>query len=461
MVAVLCAGATAYSVLQSLAVPALGTLQRELHTTAGGVSWVLTSYLLSASVLTPVIGRLGDLHGKRRAMVGALVALAAGAALSALAHSLPVMLAGRLVQGAGGAVFPLAFAMIRDNVPSESRARAIAAVSAVLSIGGALGTLAAGPILHLLSYHWLFWIPAGLSLVAAGLTAVIAPESGRKPGAGRIGALSVLLFATWLALLLLAITDLSTGHPVRSVTLAGAAALLAVIWGRRELRTTDPLVDLRTLWRPELRATNAATLLLGLGMFAAWMLGPLLLQQDPATGAGFGLPATAVGFYLLPTAAGTLVVTPLVGRFRDTSGWRSALFTGAMITAVAYGWLAFFHQDRVNVLLGLFLEGCGIGLAFAAVAIRTVGEVPPDQTGVVTGVNTIMRTVGGTLGTNLAGALLATVTTTGGEPADAAYTIAFAVFGLALLACAGIALLPARSNPDLRYARSTVPAVAD
>jgi predicted MFS family arabinose efflux permease len=165
---------------------------------------------------------------------------------------------------------------------------------------------------------------------------------------------------------------------------------------------------------------------------------------------GFGASAAAVGLYLLPTAAGTLAVTPLAGRISRPAGPRSALFLGALAAAAAYAWLAFAHDSRVSLLVALLLEGAGIGLAFAAIVIRTVGSVPADQTGVVTGVNTIMRTVGGTLGTSVAGGLLGAVTTAAGRPSNAAYTIAFAAFSAALLAAALIGLRPgARPRPPV------------
>ncbi|MCU7727551.1 MFS transporter [Actinoplanes sp. KI2] len=446
MVVVLCGAAASYSVLQSLVVPALGTFQRQLDTTASGVAWLLTAYLLSASVLTPVIGRLGDLFGKRRALVGSLAALAAGAALSAVAQDLPTMLAGRVIQGAGGAVFPLAFAIIRDHVTPGLQARAIAAISAVLSVGGAAATLLAGPVIELLSYHWLFWLPAGLAVAAAGATLKFAPET-RRVHAGRISVPGVLLFAGWLTTLLMAITELPAGRPGTVLALAGITLPLAAGWAWWELRAAQPMVDLRTLRRPQMRDTNVATLLLGLGMFAAWMIVPLLVQQDPRTGVGFGAPAAAVGLYLLPTAAGTLAVTPLVGRIGEASGPRSALFLGGLAAAVSYGWMAVAHGSRVSLLLALLLEGAGIGLAFAAVAVRTVRSVPADQTGVATGINTIMRTVGGTLGTNLAGMLLAATATVDGQPSPAAYTVCFAVFGVALLGAALLGLRP-EAGPD-------------
>ena len=123
--AVLALSALAFSLLQSLVAPALPAIQHDLHASESGVTWILTAYLLSASVSTPLVGRLGDIHGKERVLVWVLVALAAGTLLSALATSLPLLIAGRVVQGVGGGVFPLAFAIIRDEFPRERVAGSI------------------------------------------------------------------------------------------------------------------------------------------------------------------------------------------------------------------------------------------------------------------------------------------------------------------------------------------------
>src|SRR5262249_20446718 len=144
-----------YSLLQSLVVPALPTLQRELGTSATGVAWVFTAFLLASCVATPLAGRLGDLFGKKRLLVVALTGLAAGTLLSALATSLAVMLAGRVIQGLGAAIFPLTFGIIRDQLPRHRVAFGIGAMTGVLGMGGIVGIILAGPILDHLSYHWL------------------------------------------------------------------------------------------------------------------------------------------------------------------------------------------------------------------------------------------------------------------------------------------------------------------
>src|SRR5919198_4049409 len=174
---VLALGGAAFSLLQSLVAPALPTIQHDLHTSASAVTWVLTAYLISASVCTPILGRLGDMYGKERLLVAVLVAMAAGTLVAALARSIDLMIAGRVIQGAGGAVFPLAFGIIRDEFPRERVATGIALISAILGVGGGLGIVLAGPIVDALSYHWLFWIPLVLVVIATIATVLFVPES--------------------------------------------------------------------------------------------------------------------------------------------------------------------------------------------------------------------------------------------------------------------------------------------
>ncbi|GGK03321.1 MFS transporter [Pilimelia anulata] len=431
---VLAVATGAFSVLQSLVVPALGTFRHALDTTPAGAAWILTAYLLSASVLTPIIGRFGDLYGRKWLLVAALGGLCAGSITSALADNLALMLAGRVVQGAGGAVFPLSFAIVRDHVAPDRRPRAIGALSAVLSVGGALGTVAAGPILDHLSYHWLFWIPAGVTAAAAATAAVLVPRSPVDRGGARVGWAGALLLASWLTLLLLAISTVGRADwrsPAAAGLAAGAAALFAV-WLRVEARARHPLVDLRTLWLPTVRATNAATLLLGLGSFGAWMVVPLLVQQPAGTGVGFGATPTVVGLVMLPTAVGNVLVMRWGGSTTNRRGPRVTLLAGTALSGAAYLLLAAGHHHLPAVCAAVLLMGGGVGLAFAAVAVLVVEAVPADQTGLATGINTIMRTIGGTLGSTVAGSLLTAALTPAGYPHDGAYLAAFLLFAAAL-----------------------------
>ena len=226
-------------------------LQHDLHTSTSGVAWVFTSYLLAASVVTPIAGRLGDMFGKKRVLVVALGGLAAGSLLAALVSSLPLMIAARTIQGLGGAIFPLAFGIIRDEFPRERVAGAIALVSGILGIGGGLGIVLAGPILQHLSYHWLFWIPLVVTVISTAAAIVFVPESTlRAPG--NIHWLGAALLSGWLVALLLAVSEAPTWGwgSIKTIGLIVLGVVLAVFWVRAESRARHPLVDMKMMRLP-------------------------------------------------------------------------------------------------------------------------------------------------------------------------------------------------------------------
>src|SRR3954452_23347788 len=240
-------GAT-YALLQSLVAPALPEIQPDLHTSATAVAWVLTAFLLSASIFTPILGRLGDMFGKERMLVVALVTLGVGTLVAALASSIGLLILGRVIQGAGGAIFPLAFGIIRDESPRERIAQGIALISAILGIGGGLGIVLAGPIVDALSYHWLFWFPLVLVVIATVTTVLFVPESPIKvPGRVNVG--GALLLSAWLVCLLVAISEGSSWGWTdgRILGLFVAALVLLVAWVRNEQRAAEPLVDMRMM----------------------------------------------------------------------------------------------------------------------------------------------------------------------------------------------------------------------
>jgi MFS family permease len=279
--AVLALGGLAYALLQSLVAPALPEIQHSLNASESGVTWVLTSYLLSASVATPLLGRLGDIHGKERVLIGVLVALAIGTVISALATSLPVMVAGRVVQGAGGGIFPLAFAIIRDEFPRERVAGGIGLISAILGIGAGAGIVLAGVIVDNLSYHWLFWFPLVAVVVAIVATALFVPESPIKAPA-RISWGAAALLSVGLA-------------AVRTLGLIAAGLVVLMLWVRVELASSEPLVDMRIMRLPGVWTVNLAGFLLGFGMYGSFILLPQLVEQPESTGYGFGASVTEAG----------------------------------------------------------------------------------------------------------------------------------------------------------------------
>ena len=428
---VLCVGVFSFSLLQSMVNPVLPTIQAALDTDQATVTWVLTAYLLSASVFTPIIGRVGDKVGKERMLVFALVALTLGSLMAALAPSIGVLIAARAVQGIGGGVLPLTFGIIRDEFPREKVAGAVGTSAALLAVGGGVGLVLAGPVVDALSYHWLFWLPMVMTLLAAIAAAVWVPESPERTP-GRINVATAFLMSLWLVALLLGV---SQGHSWgwssdRVLALFVAAAVLLPVWVIAEARSADPLVDMRMMRIPTVWTVNLVALLFGMGMYSMFAFLPSFLQTPQLTGYGFGVSVTESGLLLLPQTIATFVAGVLSGRLAARYGSKALLVAGATLTALGTLGLAVLHGQLWLVVIETAVLGLAFGLAFAAMSNLVVAAVPQTQTGVASGMNANIRTVGGALG----GAVLASVVTAGarpdGLPVEAGYTHGFALLAV-------------------------------
>ncbi|HZO95776.1 MAG TPA: MFS transporter [Gaiellaceae bacterium] len=448
--AILAVAGIAFALLQSLVAPALGAIQTDLHTSTTAVAWIITGYLLSASVATPVVGRLGDMFGKKRMLVVTLAIVAAGTLVAALATKVGVLIAGRVIQGAGGAIFPLSFAIIRDEFPRERVATGIALISGILGVGGGLGIVLAGPITEHLSYHWLFWFPLGAVALAAVAAQVVIPESPiRSPG--RIDWAGGALLSAWLVALLVGVSEAPSwgwGSP-RVLGLFAAAAVLLVLWVRVEGAVDGALVDMRMMRLHGVWTTNLTGLLLGFGMYSSFVLIPEFVELPSSGGLGFGASVTEAGIFLLPSTVAMLLVSPLAGRLSNTVGSRVPLVAGTALTAAAYAFLAAEHGSPWNVYVSTGLMGAGVGFSFGAMANLIVEAVRPEETGVATGMNTIVRTIGGALGSQVSASIVAVAS-------DSAYTTAFAVSAGAVLVSvlASLSVPGRRSRVELGLVRS-------
>ncbi len=440
-----------FAVLQSLVAPALPVIAKDLGTTTGNISWVITAYLLSASVLTPILGRLGDMVGKRKVLLVVLALLAAGTALAGLSTTLPVLIAARALQGAAGAILPLSIAIVRDELPREKVGVTVGLLSAVFGIGAGLGIVAAGPIVDHLSWEWLFWLPLVLILVAlAGVTFGVPESPLRTPG--RLDLVGTAILSTALITLLLAISKgREWGWTSGSTLGLGAVGVVALVaFVLVELRVAEPLVDMRVLAYRGVWTTNLVGLAIGFAMFGTFLLIPLLLELPSQTGYGFGKTVTQAGLFLLPTTLMMLVFGPLSGLLDRRYGPKLPMVLGAAAVTAAFALPAIGHGALWQIVGSGLLTGAGMGLAFAAMSNAIIEEVPASHTGEATSVNAIVRTIGGSVGTAVVAAVIASNSTSQGLPLDTAFTQGFWV-------CAGVAavsVLAALALPSTRKLRA-------
>ncbi|WP_371660889.1 MFS transporter [Streptomyces sp. NBC_00280] len=431
-----------YALAQTSIAPALPDIAASLHSSTENVTWAFTGYLVSAAVLTPVMGRLGDMFGKRRLLVIALTLFAAGGAMAALADSVGLVVAGRVVMGAGGGILPLCFGIIRDTFPDERRAGALGLMSAIVGVGGGIGLLMGGLLVDHTSYRWIFWTGTLLALLSAVAVHTLLPRSANHTP-GRVDLWGTVLLTVGITTPLLAISQAnewgwSSG---RTLGLIAAGLVVLVLLILVERRTADPLIDMGVLGRGPVLMTNLASLLVGFGQFGVFLLVPQLIQTPKATGYGFGGDATLAGLVMLPGSLTMLAAGPLSGLLSTRFGGRTPLALGSLITGTGLLLLSTHHGSTHAVLGFTTLAFTGIGLSFAAMPNLIVDAVEPTRTGEATGVNILVRAVGASLGTQvIAGVLAGNSGATGPQPASHAYTVSFAIAAAGALVAAAVAL---------------------
>jgi EmrB/QacA subfamily drug resistance transporter len=443
-------GGLSFAVLQSLVAPALGTIGQDLGASTSDASWVLTAYLLSAAVLTPILGRLGDMVGKRKVLIIVLSLLLLGTLVAALAPNLGVLVIGRILQGAAGAVMPLSIGIVRDELPKERVSVTIGLLSAIFGIGAGVGIVAAGPIVEALSWHWLFWLPAILVAIAL-LGAIFGMKESPVRTPGRLDLLGTGILSVSLVSLLLAISEGQNWgwDDVKTIGLLALGAVALVAFVLVELRVAEPLIDVRLFRHRGVWTAHVVALAFGFAMFGTFILVPTLLQLPTVLGYGFGKSVSEAGLYLLPTVVAMVVSGVVAGALIRKIGPKIPMLIGGVSVAVAFVIPALGHAEAWQILVSGVLTGIGIGMALAATSNAIVESVPAAQTGEAISANTVLRTIGSSIGTAVIAALLSSNVSPQGAPTDEAFTIGFwASAGVGVLA-----IIAALVAPSLRQRR--------
>ncbi|MEV7520590.1 MFS transporter [Streptomyces sp. NPDC091371] len=453
------------SMMQTLPVPILGLIRADLGATTAGVSWVTTATLLSAAVFTPLLGRFGDQHGKKPTLVAVLGVMVAGSVIAALASSLPLLILGRVLQGAATAIFPLALSVLREEVRPQKLPGAMALVSGTLAFGSGLALVATGLLTSGsgADYRNAFWMATGFAVLALLAVVFLVPATRHKTG-GRTDFLGALTLGLTLLLLLLPI---SQGHDWgwssgRTLGSFAGAAVMAAVWVLTELKVREPLVDMRMfVHRPVLMA-NLAGILVGFGMFANFLGVSYLVQMPEAlTGYGFGASILRASVqFLLPGAIVSLLASPIGGQLVRHRGPRVTLALAAGLGAAGFGWLALDHAHTASVIGAGLVVGAAVSFGYAAMPAVIMSSVPHHQSGIANGINSISRSTGSAIGSAIVTTILASKTIehlpagVPPLPAESGFTLTFAIGAVAF------ALVALISRFGLRGGQGTVAAAA-
>jgi MFS family permease len=455
IVAVLAIAGLCSSFMFTLVVPIQARLPELLDASREDTAWVVTATLLAAAVSTPIAGRLGDMYGKRRIVLALLVVMVIGSVVAATSHGIGTMIAGRALQGVVVGVVPLGISILRDVLHEDRVDTAIALISATLGVGGALGLPVSAWVAETSDWHILFWISGGLGAIVFALVLWIVPVSVlRTPGRfDYLGAAG--LTAGLLGVLLAVSRGGSWGWTSPAVLLLAAGGVVVLLaWGWYELRTREPLLDLRVAARRPVLLTNLASIAMGFALFSSNISYPQMLEL-PAAAGGFGLSLLAASLVVMPSGLVMMVLSPLSGRLARTVGPRLLLVLGALSLVAAYAFSLVLASEVWHLVVANVLIGFGIGFGYAAMPMLILRSVPASETGASNGLNALSRSLGTSIAAAVVGAVLAALSTEQGGmqvPTPSAFQASFWLgIGAAVLALVLALLIPARRSPAERH----------
>lgn len=392
----------------TLLYPALHYLGPAFHT--ANVSWVVSIGLLAGGAVLPLAGKVADMIGKRKILLGSVCAFAAGTAICLFTTDFGLLLVGRALQGCVAAAIPCAYGLIRDVLPSRIVPIAVGVVSTGFGLSAILGPLVSGALIVGFGYRGVFVFELAYMVVLIPLLTLVVPESPiRAKQKLDVGGAVLLTLAA--AAVMVLVSNAPTWGWTSSSTLGFLLAFLVFLGGFLlvEGRVDQPLISLRLLGSAKVLMT-----LLGafLGMFAIAGYGYLIPQmlQTPRTSEiayGFGLSALAVALYTLPQGVMAMVFGPVGGLVARRWGARYALMAGTGFLAVSLLLFAFFFAEPWQVLVLAGVEGIGFGLFYAGPPNLIIEAVPNTSTGISAGITNTVQQMGSAIGTAVVGAVLA------------------------------------------------------
>ncbi|TQL63499.1 MFS transporter [Propioniferax innocua] len=435
--------AIAASMVYSLAMPVLPLFPDEFGISAGSATWIVFVNSLAGAVLTPVIGRLGDVFGPKRTLLGAMASLTVGSLICAVAPNLGVMLVGRVLQGAANSSVPLSIGIARRVLPNHRVPGATSLLSATLGIGSGLGVTLAGVLLMVWEWRSVFAFTAGLGLLAFVLVWVKIPaDSGGRDGRIHVG--GAIGFALALGLLMVPISEaprIGVGHPMVWGLLLGCVGV-AVPWAISQWRAKDPLINLRTARVPWVAFGYLLNFITGLGIFLSLLTSVLQVQAPRDLPYGLDHNTLVAGLSLLGGNAAMLLAPRPTTWASRRFGTEKVLGTGLLIVALGYTYRIVFRGQLIEIILGYAFVQFGLAILMSGLALLLVTHAPRRETSTVQGVGTTSRMVGmGAAGSLYAGLMVQGSVLIDGRsfPTDQTLIIAFA--GVAVvMAVAGVVM---------------------
>lgn len=438
------------SIISSLGAPLLPSVASALSVSLSSAQWSLTAALLAGAVAAPVLGRLGDGPHRRAAILGALVVVTAGGLGAGAAETLPLLILGRVMQGIGLGLAPIAMAAARDHLPPPQ----VPATIGLLSVSGATGVGAGYPISGLVAerfdVHVAFYFGAVLSALAFLAVFLVVPRSSAT-SAVRLDAPGAVLGGLGVVALLIGVgqgAEWGWLSPAVLGCFAVAAAVLAA-WVRLQLRVAGPLVDLRQLRHRAVLGADFAALLLGTALYMFLTVVTEFVQTPSQVGFGFDASTLVAGLCLVPFSVFSLAASRVVGPVARRLGTAAVLAGGSLAIAVAGVFFALVHSALWQAFVAMGLLGVGFGFTFAAIPGLIARSVPAREVGSAMGFYQVVRSIGFSVGSALVASVLAAHEPAGASfPTVGGYTLALWIgTGVCVVAALVALVLSPRGGP--------------
>jgi EmrB/QacA subfamily drug resistance transporter len=389
---------------QTIVSTALTTISRDFNR-PDLYSWVVTSYLLTSTVTTPLYGKFSDLFGRKRIFQFAIVVFLIGSILSGLSQSMYQLIAFRAVQGLGaGGLMSLALSIVGDVIPPRDRGRYQGYFGAVFGAASVLGPLIGGFLVDQASWRWVFYVNVPIGLVALVVINRVLKLDHVKRHA-KIDYAGAMLLVGGVSLLLVGISDVGDAGKVTGTALAflAAGAILTIGFVGWEFKATEPILPMRLFRNDVFRVTSALSLITGAVMFGAIIFLPQYMQTAR------GVSPTLSGIRLLPLLAGLLLTSIGSGQLISRgSGYKKYVVTGTALLVLGTALLTQIHVTTSFWAISgiIFVVGFGLGLFMQTTVLATQNSVEMSDMGVATSAVTFFRTLGGAIGASVLGAVL-------------------------------------------------------
>lgn len=441
-----------YFSLEAMLSPVLPKIELGVHATPASVAWVFTGLLLSAAVCSPLIARIAETIPKKNVLLAVVAIVAVGTALSGIATSILVLAIGQVLQGVGLSLAAVALGVLHDSLPDRRTKGADALILAAVLVSSVVGALCASPIANALGYRWLYWLALILLCVLGIVAAGLLPTTVTGERHGRIDWIGALLLGVGLSLVLLGLTQVAkwgwSSSGVLALLVAGVIVLIA--FTAVQMKVRDPLVDLRvggrTVW-----ISAAVMLAVGWASFAMYLLTPLLITFPRLTGYGLGSTTTVAG-RVIAVAAGVAALCSLIVRpLEKVLGGRVLLVIACLLIAGSALVIAAGSHTLGTLVVAMVLLGVGLGIGFTEAIYLASDTIPAARVASAANLIFVVRSVGGTLGAQVSGSLVA------GHTLRHTIVPAWSGFQLALVvaACvAGLAFLAGFVLPRTRAERA-------